>query len=170
MGFKNYFWFWNDINNEKWNIWVNGLLKGLLLSVNFPFQELWRTELCAWSHGVYVVLWGLIHMNLLIESEITRCGLAGQIFEAGSSVYQLHSIHAVPQQPAGEVCSPHLTQCSGLGRLQVRRVDHNHADALCDRGFSFAIVRLFVAALKSIWTINGCSWMWRNSTWSFLEH
>lgn len=59
-------------------------------------------------------------MNLLIESEIAKRGLPVQIFEAGSSVYQLYSIHPVPQQPAGEVCSPHLTQGFGLGHLQVR--------------------------------------------------
>ncbi len=38
-------------------------------------------------------------MNLLIESEIAKRGLPVQIFEAGSSVYQLYSIHPVPHNP-----------------------------------------------------------------------
>lgn len=71
-------------------------------------------------------------MNLLTESEIAKCGLPVQIFEAGSAVYQLHSVHPVSQQPAGEVCSPHLAQGFGLDHLQVRSVDLNHANEFCD--------------------------------------
>lgn len=69
-----------------------------------------------------------------IESETARYSLPAWIFKARSSVYQLHAIHPVPQQPASEVCSPHLTQFFGLGHVQVCWMDFINPNVFSNNG------------------------------------
>ncbi len=152
--------------------YLGGLFKGILHSVNYPFQERWRTKLCAWSWCL-TRLCGALRVNPHESSHwIRNCEAWSPCSNLRGWILRVPTLLHPPCTSTTRWWSLLSTSHPGfgLGHLQVRWVDFNHANEFCDRGFSFATVRLFVAALKSIWTITGCSWMWRNSTWSFLEH